>query len=80
MRALAEAILEAGTTPCERYACLTRFRCSEQLLACDSFKWYVKTGKAFSPYLRIERGGKVQTLDVIDATAEKYKEMCEDET
>jgi hypothetical protein len=77
---LADALAGAAKTPCEQFVCKMRYRCSEQLLCCDSFRWYVKTGKAVSPYTKLEKLGKTTEVDAIDATREKYWQMAEDET
>ena len=77
---LAEALAGAAPTPCEAFVCKMRYRCSEQLLCCDAFRHYVKTGKAVSPYSRLEKLGKTREIDVIDATRDKYWQMAEDET
>ena len=48
---LSEAMAAASAAPCDAYACPRRSDCSEQMLACESFIYYVNTGRAVHPLM-----------------------------
>ena len=45
----AYAIQQVGKAPCDKFNCHHRERCANQLLACQSFAYYVQTGRAIHP-------------------------------
>jgi hypothetical protein len=46
-----EALEAAPAAPCGAYSCPKRNDCSEQKLACESFLYYVNTGRSVHPLM-----------------------------
>jgi hypothetical protein len=53
-RALTEALAAAAAPPCTGYSCPRRRDCASKLLACDSFVYYVNTGRAAHPLMMFQ--------------------------
>jgi hypothetical protein len=66
-------------SPCELYSCKNFFRCGMDLLCCDSFIYYVRTGRAVHPMMvvpfRQTKAEKPHLGEEIIATQEKYELM-----
>ena len=45
------AIEQAGQSPCDKFKCEKRDQCSSELLACTSFRNFLETGNAVTPYM-----------------------------
>ena len=50
-RALAEALAAADASPCAGYSCPKQSDCASEKLACESFVYYVDTGRAAHPLM-----------------------------
>lgn len=77
-----EALL-AQDTPCAKFSCRNRSKCAEDVLACDAWGYYVKTGFAVHPMLvipdRVSRRNQPKMGETIVATREKFlaADSCE---
>jgi hypothetical protein len=49
LNTLLDALLEEQPSPCQKYECDFRDKCSEERLACSAFRYYVSTGRAADP-------------------------------
>lgn len=57
MKELAEALAAAAAPPCTAYSCPSRRDCASKKLACESFVYFVNTGRVVHP-LMVFRGNK----------------------
>jgi hypothetical protein len=66
-------------SPCEEFSCKNFIPCGVDLLCCDSFIYYVRTGRASHPMmvipLRQSNGHRPYMAEEIVATREKYNVM-----
>lgn len=75
-RELIEALAAATVEPCTAYSCSRRGDCADQKLACESFVYYVTTGRAVHPLMTFkttEQGQK--PLNVLKGTQDPTRKM-----
>ena len=70
------AIKQAGQSPCDQFKCEKRDRCSSELLACTSFRNFIETGIAVTPYMffpiKVSKNISPRKLSRIKPTKEIY--------
>lgn len=80
-RHLYTALASVGPTPCEKFSCHMRSHCSDDLLACDAFLFYVNNETAAPPHPQhvFDGNGKLKMTDRVTATREKFDQLSRDE-
>ena len=71
--------LEGSQTPCEKHHCRERPFCAIEMKACDSFRYYIDTGRALPPDMYIPlfktKQDQPHHTGVIEPTHAKYLAM-----
>lgn len=73
MDKITQALSNCPAPPCEKFSCVYFEKCGKELLACQSFHFYVDTGKSVSPRMVWSPGYKNGRIDAsVVPTHDRY--------
>jgi len=66
MKHFVDAISSVPQPPCTAYACASKDACAQQKLACESFIYYVNTGRTVHPLMLFRKVGDKKGWKVLN--------------
>lgn len=75
MKSLIEVMESQNDSPCVKYSC-SRFQdCADELLACEAFRYYVRSGASVHPAMRIPVRVTSKLRPYMDGVADPTREV-----